>query len=559
MPTDNQVTGAVVSPLSLGLSPLTAQPSARGHVQPSEPHGLGDAALIERYRSGDATAAHELYCLYYGDAFGVAYGATKNVDSSEEIASEALTKTLEIIRRGKGPTNDFKLYQRTVVRNLATDWYHEQQQVSGSDPFDELNHQAVGDIADSIMARNSDIIEAFKTLPVRSQHVLYLRAVEHLNLSEVARLLNLRADQASRMYYRARHELRVAYLLRLATADRAVACEIYRELLVKSLIGTLGAPRQKRLDEHLEACGDCEKQRKRLLLIVTRFGSIGAATAILMSAGVLDVPVRGECHSVRSSIPIARYQRRVPLWLTSAAATVTLIVGSTFVPNTLVDNVDGLAADAWSIDQLGAADERAATPVEQNVPVLPDPASSVSTPPGAAPELPQQSNLASPELPGSARFALQLQDAQGNWVAADSYEARADRPIENLITWQGYGDNATFSVPFRLAPDVPRGAVQTTLMKKVNPCGSDLTVRECDDFIDHYLKISLSYNGGAPFATNLSVNEINALSSHRMLNNVVHSTVNVLTVELNLAPDTPRRYNGLRLPFYVAFDAVSTD
>lgn len=157
----------------------------------------------------------------------------------------------------------------------------------------------------------------------------------------------------------------------------------------------------------------------------------------------------------------------------------------------------------------------------------------------------------------SSPFAVQLQNDASSWVVADSFPTRVDRAMTNPITWQGYGESARLVIPFRLAPEAPQGDVQFTLVKKANPCGAVLTTSECDKLFSDHLKITLSYDGAAPFIANASFAEVNALTTQRTLRNVSHTDAHTLVVELSLASNTPLRYSNLSLPFYVELDAVT--
>src|SRR5689334_9766148 len=76
-----------------------------------------DAELIERVRCGDLDAYTALFRRHYDVALRQARRLT-DAHAAEDLVSEAFTKVLDLLRRGRGPDRAFRAYLLTTVRRL---------------------------------------------------------------------------------------------------------------------------------------------------------------------------------------------------------------------------------------------------------------------------------------------------------------------------------------------------------------------------------------------------------------------------------------------------------
>lgn len=261
-------------------------------LDPGSPASPGnDAELIQRYRNGDQFAAIELYRQHHPDA--VKYGRllTRNKDLGEDLASEAFTKVLEIIRRGGGPTEKFRPYLRTVLKNSVIEWSKENNLLTSvaefEDQVDERHDESL--FEDEI--NPPEVVAAFQQLPSRWQHVLYLRVVEEAKISDIARRFDLSSRSMSALYFRAKAGLRKAYLQEVASRGAVGACVGFRGSLVKGSLGQLGSARQAKLDQHLLGCVQCTAAKSRVDHVVARFDKVEAVLAAAILAGIMGVPL----------------------------------------------------------------------------------------------------------------------------------------------------------------------------------------------------------------------------------------------------------------------------
>lgn len=169
-----------------------------------------DAELLERVRSDDQAAFGDLYDRYWTSAVTMTRVSCGRVNDAEDVVNGAFLSILDTIGRGAGPVENFRAYLFTVIRHEAARRYHADQL---SRPFDYAD-DLVDDFADGPeKVLNDDLIRrAYASLSDRHRWVLQLTHVEGLTPARIAASTSLSANTVSALAYRARRELRAAYL-----------------------------------------------------------------------------------------------------------------------------------------------------------------------------------------------------------------------------------------------------------------------------------------------------------------------------------------------------------
>ncbi|GHC72600.1 hypothetical protein GCM10007079_05930 [Nocardiopsis terrae] len=252
---------------------------------------LGDAEIIERVKSGDNVAYGTLYERHAGAARGLARQLLRGEAEVEDAVAEAFTKVLSVIQRGGGPSDAFRPYLLTAVRNAAYDRGRgEKRQVVTDDMESYDSGEPFVDPALEGLER-SLIARAFLSLPERWQSVLWHTEIEGVKPAEAATILGMNANGVAALAYRAREGLRQAYLqMHLAGGGAAEACRPTLGLLGAYVRGGLSKRDTTKVDRHLDDCADCREVYAELmdvnvglrgivLPLVVGFGATGYLTA----------------------------------------------------------------------------------------------------------------------------------------------------------------------------------------------------------------------------------------------------------------------------------------
>ena len=224
-------------------------------VRQRETVALGDADLVLRTRSGDAGAFAELWRRHYRAGVTVARNMTSSLDA-DDLVQEAYTRIYQSIVAGGGPTGSFRAYLFTSIRNTAAAWGRARRETA----YDELDHvedAAVRDDSDAALDR-SLTHQAFRSLPIRWQEVLWYSEIEQMKPAEIAPLLGLKPTAVAQLTFRAREGLREAWV---QAHLRAVAdgsdCQWTIERLGAYARRNLGRRDRGKVERHLESCGRC--------------------------------------------------------------------------------------------------------------------------------------------------------------------------------------------------------------------------------------------------------------------------------------------------------------
>jgi len=229
-----------------------------------------DSDLLRRAREGDAEAYAELYRRHHGTVLAIAI-QTVGPRYAEDLAAEAFTRTLRLIREGAGPTGPVRPYLVAAVRNGRISDQRTNGRVTPvaemGDVVDDHSHvpsPETTDRLDGMLVR-----DAFKSLPPRWRAVLWLGLVEGRPATEVAALLGISSHAAAQLSARAREALRIAYLDQHLAAPGPAACDAVRSELAKHVRGT-SIRRRQRVAMHVAGCEPCRTA-------TTELAAVGAA------------------------------------------------------------------------------------------------------------------------------------------------------------------------------------------------------------------------------------------------------------------------------------------
>lgn len=339
-----------------------------------------DAELVEATRGGDRSAFATLWARHADAAHRVARAVSWSSEP-DDLVSEAFTRILRATTAGGGPTEAFRPYLFTTIRNIATTWGKEQRTVS-IDTLDDSADESIPDPG-SLIADRTSLSLAFATLPERWRTVLWYLEVEGLSPREMAPMLGMKPNAVAALSYRAREGFRKAWLAQhVDDADRTGECRWATSELGRAEGDHMSRSTRRRLDEHLDECGSCRviagvgadaRQNLRAVLLVGVLGGAAAATY-------------AQLHPLPASAAVAAPLGGGPGVLTGiggvvvVAAVAAAIVWGTALTGPGADVTDPIAGD----DTTGQA-PGAVVPAATVSPAAPSPTSSPTPAPTPLP------------------------------------------------------------------------------------------------------------------------------------------------------------------------------
>ncbi|WP_326698903.1 sigma-70 family RNA polymerase sigma factor [Streptomyces sp. NBC_01754] len=235
--------------------------------------GPSDGQLLQRMRAGDDQAYEELFRRHSGAVRRYARTCCRDAHTADDLTAEVFARTLQAVRRGKGPEEAVRAYLMTAVRHVAEAWTKSARREQLVDDFAVFSAQAVrsaelpetdtvelgADVRAMHEADRSMAMQAFRSLPERWQAVLWHTTVEEESPSAVAPLFGLTANATAVLAVRAREGLKQAYLQ--AHVNQALTaggdCARYADRLGAHARGGLRTRAERGLRKHLEECARC--------------------------------------------------------------------------------------------------------------------------------------------------------------------------------------------------------------------------------------------------------------------------------------------------------------
>ena len=211
--------------------------------------------LLEQVRKGDEAAFTELFVRHRAVARRVAL-TYRCPGDPDDLVNEAFEKVFAAVRRGSGPTDAFRAYLLVTMRRLAADHSERPKDESLEDVPEAVATAASEPPLD---AEDRDLItRAFESLPDRWQAVLWYTAVEGRHPRELAPLLGVSANAVSALAYRAREQLRQAFLQAHLQTWARPQCEPHRSLLGAYVREGQSRRERAATQRHLDRCPACQ-------------------------------------------------------------------------------------------------------------------------------------------------------------------------------------------------------------------------------------------------------------------------------------------------------------
>ncbi len=173
------------------------------------PSDASDADLIKAVRSGDTEQYKHLYERHHTAARTLARQLAYSAAEADDFVAESFERVSVALKRGSGPTEAFRAYLFTTLRNVAYGRTRKDArlcltgdiQTETGAVTEPATDPAVEEYERTLAAR------AFRRLPERWQMVLWHTVVEEEEASTVAPLLGVSAKAVHALAHRARERL----------------------------------------------------------------------------------------------------------------------------------------------------------------------------------------------------------------------------------------------------------------------------------------------------------------------------------------------------------------
>lgn len=221
-----------------------------------------DDELLALVHHDSAVALAELYRRHYADALRYARGLLRRYPAREcadDVVSEAVRKVLTALRHGHGPTIGFRQYLYTAIRTVVTTRRSTTRDEATLDEAPDDDSPAADDGLDAIVA-----MSAFQALPERWRRVLWMTKVDAMTPTEIAPLIDMRANSVAALAARARDALRISFVRAHLPHCAERQCSDTLDIIAQRAVVAITAAQDRRASAHLLECDDCREAADRV-------------------------------------------------------------------------------------------------------------------------------------------------------------------------------------------------------------------------------------------------------------------------------------------------------
>ncbi|MFE9235258.1 RNA polymerase sigma factor [Cellulosimicrobium funkei] len=198
------------TPVQPGGTTAAVAPT-KGVARPSAPLVADptDVQLFDQARAGDTQAMDLIWRRYHPYALLAARRLTRSESDADDLAAEAFTRILSLLRRGQGPREHARTYILRTVRNVATDRARRREPItvvideardvpSPHDPASEA----------TMLVELFETLDSLRECSPRQRYALYMTACEGRSVAEVAKDLGISANAVAALLVRGREAIR---------------------------------------------------------------------------------------------------------------------------------------------------------------------------------------------------------------------------------------------------------------------------------------------------------------------------------------------------------------
>ncbi|MDE7322828.1 MAG: RNA polymerase sigma factor [Lachnospiraceae bacterium] len=163
---------------------------------------------MERMKSGDKNALHEIYEAYIGYIYSVVFQVVSNREDAEDVTSEFFIKLWRLADTYRGG-NGHKAWMATIARNMAIDLLRKMRREVPTEDFSDSASESVSDecIEQEVIADVS-LRQALETLRPSEREVVNLKIMGDMTFQEIADILKIPLGTITWRYQNAIKKLR---------------------------------------------------------------------------------------------------------------------------------------------------------------------------------------------------------------------------------------------------------------------------------------------------------------------------------------------------------------
>ena len=165
-------------------------------------------ACMERMKSGDKSALHEVYEAYLGYIYAIVRQMVSNREDAEDVTSEffmKLWRLADTYRGGKG----HRAWMAAIARNMAVDLTRKtKREILTEDFADSMTESASCACVEQEVLSDLSLRQALDTLKPGEQEVVHLKIMGELTFQEIADILKIPLGTVTWRYQNAIKKLR---------------------------------------------------------------------------------------------------------------------------------------------------------------------------------------------------------------------------------------------------------------------------------------------------------------------------------------------------------------
>ena len=284
--------------LQQSSAPVYVETSDRGGALSLKP----DGDLIARSRDGSRDAFALLWTRHYVAASTCAKRTWTDPQDVDDVVSEAFARVLDAIKKGNGPTTQFRPYLYQVIRNLGAENFRHTHAVASD--LDEIASEKLSPEDEIVSgADQSVILRAFYAMKPRERQILWSHEVEELPPRQIAEQMGLGSRHVSTLLDRARQSFKAKWLqaniedLGGATGEHAWVIGHLGQVMAEQ--GTHIT--KTRVSHHLGSCETCMHKAIKVRDMATELGlKLGSA---VVGVGVGSLGIAGYVSAAEAAVP----------------------------------------------------------------------------------------------------------------------------------------------------------------------------------------------------------------------------------------------------------------
>ncbi|MEZ3443654.1 MAG: RNA polymerase sigma factor [Lachnospiraceae bacterium] len=166
------------------------------------------SACMERMKSGDKSALHEVYEAYIGYIYTIVLQTVSNREDAEDVTSEffmKLWRLADTYREGNG----HRAWMAAIARNMAVDLLRKTRREVLTEDFTDTVTENASDVSvEQEVIADMSLRQALDTLKPGEREVVHLKIMGEMTFQEIADALNIPLGTATWRYQNAIQKLR---------------------------------------------------------------------------------------------------------------------------------------------------------------------------------------------------------------------------------------------------------------------------------------------------------------------------------------------------------------